>query len=38
VRSSEGVEGAIARALDEFGRVDILVANAGIARAVPLDG
>lgn len=35
VRSGEAVGGAIARARDEFGRLDIVVANAGIARAVP---
>lgn len=36
VRSSEQVDDIVARAREEFGRLDILVANAGIARAIPL--
>jgi 3-oxoacyl-[acyl-carrier protein] reductase len=36
VRSTGEVELVIARTLDEFARLDILVANAGIARAVAL--
>jgi 3-oxoacyl-[acyl-carrier protein] reductase len=35
MRSTDAVDGVIARALDTFGRLDIVVANAGIARAIP---
>lgn len=34
IRSSTAVDGLIARAREQFGRLDIVVANAGIARAV----
>jgi 3-oxoacyl-[acyl-carrier protein] reductase len=34
MRSTDAVDGIIARALEEFGRLDIVVANAGIARAI----
>jgi 3-oxoacyl-[acyl-carrier protein] reductase len=34
MRSTEAVDALIARALEEFGRLDIVVANAGIARTV----
>src|SRR5712664_2483276 len=30
VRSAEALDGAVAQALDAFGRIDVLVANAGI--------
>jgi SDR family mycofactocin-dependent oxidoreductase len=36
VRSSEDLDAAVARAKDEFGRIDILVANAGIWALAPL--
>ncbi len=36
VRSSEAIDELIATAITEFGRLDIVVANAGIARAAPL--
>jgi SDR family mycofactocin-dependent oxidoreductase len=36
VRSAEALEGAVAQALDAFGRIDILVANAGIWDLGPL--
>lgn len=36
VTSTEDVDRLIARAVEEFGRVDIVVANAGIARKVAL--
>ncbi len=36
VRSTQAVEDIVARALEQFGRLDIVVANAGIARAVPM--
>jgi 3-oxoacyl-[acyl-carrier protein] reductase len=34
MRCTTAVDGLVARALDEFGRLDIVVANAGIARAI----
>jgi 3-oxoacyl-[acyl-carrier protein] reductase len=34
MRSTDAVDGIIARALEEFERLDIVVANAGIARAI----
>lgn len=37
VRSSEQVNALVERCVSEFGRVDIAVANAGIARTVPLE-
>ena len=37
IRSSKEVNAVIARAREEFGRLDIVVANAGIARAVPFE-
>ena len=37
VSSTEQVDAFVARCLEEFGRVDIAVANAGIARKVPLE-
>jgi 3-oxoacyl-[acyl-carrier protein] reductase len=37
VRSAEEVDGLVQRCVTEFGRVDIVVANAGIARTVPLE-
>jgi 3-oxoacyl-[acyl-carrier protein] reductase len=36
IRSSDAVDAVIARALEEFSRLDIVVANAGIARTVPM--
>lgn len=36
VTSTDDVDRLISRAIDEFGRVDIVVANAGIARKVAL--
>jgi SDR family mycofactocin-dependent oxidoreductase len=36
VRSSDDLEGAVAQAKDEFGRIDVLVANAGIWALAPL--
>jgi NAD(P)-dependent dehydrogenase (short-subunit alcohol dehydrogenase family) len=30
VRDSEGMRGVVERAISEFGRIDILLANAGI--------
>lgn len=35
VGSTEGADRSVAAALDEFGRLDIVVANAAIARLVP---
>ena len=35
MRSTDAVDGIVARALEEFGRLDIVIANAGIARAIP---
>src|SRR5271163_4416046 len=35
VTSDEGVEALVAQAVDAFGRVDILLANAGIHRGAP---
>jgi 3-oxoacyl-[acyl-carrier protein] reductase len=37
VRSTADVANIVARAVAEFGRIDIVVANAGIARKVELD-
>lgn len=37
VRSAEQVDALVERCVSEFGRVDIAVANAGIARTVPLE-
>lgn len=37
VRSSSAVDRVIARAREQFGRLDIVVANAGIARAVAFE-
>jgi 3-oxoacyl-[acyl-carrier protein] reductase len=37
VRSTEESDALVGRCLSEFGRVDIVVANAGIARTVPLE-
>ena len=37
VTSSEDVDRLVARTMDEFGRIDIVVANAGIARKVALE-
>ena len=37
VRSTHAVEDVVARTLERFGRLDIMVANAGIARAIPID-
>jgi 3-oxoacyl-[acyl-carrier protein] reductase len=37
VRSEEAVDAVIARAREQFGRLDIVVANAGIARVVPFE-
>jgi 3-oxoacyl-[acyl-carrier protein] reductase len=37
VRSTKSVDGMIARARAMFGRLDIVVANAGIARTVPFE-
>jgi len=37
VRDSSSVQAMIDRTIREFGRVDIVVANAGIARKVPLE-
>src|SRR6185437_8419429 len=37
VRSTKSVDGMIARARELFGRLDIMVANAGIARSVPFE-
>ncbi len=36
VRSSDDLEAAVSRAKEEFGRIDILVANAGIWALAPL--
>src|SRR5580658_9721865 len=35
VTSDEGVEALVAQALAAFGRIDILIANAGIHRSAP---
>ena len=35
VADTDSVDAAVARAIDEFGRLDIVVANAAIARDVP---
>ena len=35
MRSTDAVEGIVASALEEFGRLDIVIANAGIARVIP---
>ena len=35
MRSTDAVDGIASRALQEFGRLDIVIANAGIARAIP---
>ena len=35
VADTDSVESAVARAIEEFGRIDIVVANAAIARDVP---
>jgi 3-oxoacyl-[acyl-carrier protein] reductase len=35
VTSTESVDACVARAIDRFGRLDVVVANAGIARTVP---
>jgi 3-oxoacyl-[acyl-carrier protein] reductase len=37
VRDPTGVDALVERCISEFGRVDIAVANAGIARTVPLE-
>ena len=37
VRSTKSVDGMIARARELFGRLDIMIANAGIARAVSFE-
>jgi 3-oxoacyl-[acyl-carrier protein] reductase len=37
VRSTEESDALVERCVSEFGRVDIVVANAGIARTVPLE-
>ena len=37
VRSPDEVQAMVQRCVSEFGRVDIAVANAGIARTVPLE-
>jgi 3-oxoacyl-[acyl-carrier protein] reductase len=37
VRSTPAVEDVVARALEQFGRLDVMVANAGIARAIRID-
>ena len=37
VRSTKSVDGMIARARELFGRLDIVIANAGIARSVPFE-
>jgi 3-oxoacyl-[acyl-carrier protein] reductase len=37
VTSSDDVNRLVARAIEEFGRIDIVVANAGIARKVALE-
>jgi 3-oxoacyl-[acyl-carrier protein] reductase len=38
VRDPDSVDALVERCVSEFGRVDIAVANAGIARRVPLPG
>jgi 3-oxoacyl-[acyl-carrier protein] reductase len=37
VRRTQDVDAIVERAVSEFGRLDIVVGNAGIARKVPLD-
>ena len=37
VRRTQDVDAIVGRAVSEFGRLDIVVGNAGIARKVPLD-
>jgi 3-oxoacyl-[acyl-carrier protein] reductase len=37
VRNAEETDGLVERCVSEFGRIDIAVANAGIARTVPLE-
>jgi len=37
VRNDDAVDDLVATCLQEFGRIDIAVANAGVAPRIPLD-